>query len=221
MDDIFIKETDCFGLINRDSISYDDSEFFGNSLILFDLYKINCYVKGTKGILGIKLTYKCRENNEEYSTINIKTNDTDIIDQEFIFEPQENITNIILWKKEKFQGFEITTNKKRIKRFGLDKDDKILLNEFSSGNNIALGFYLKFDKNNGVTAMGFYYIEKKKYKIFLYSYLLWLRVKLKNKKYLDYIEDNISKLDYESKAVYKTCLLSKNNFMGIMKYLIN
>ena len=46
--DIHIKETDCFGSINKDSISYDDIDYFGNSLILLELSKIKCFLKEIK-----------------------------------------------------------------------------------------------------------------------------------------------------------------------------
>ena len=223
MKDIYIRETDCFGEISEDSISFDDMDYFGTSLILFDISKIICYVKFNEGIIGMKLIYRDRENKEnknEIQTINIRTNEKNYIEQEFSFEFDEKIDNIILWKDDYIKGFEISTNKKRNKRFGFDNGQIIRLNEFASLQNIIIGFYLRFDYKKGVTAIGFYYIEKKLYLPILYSGLFYLRAKLGNKSYMDSIIKIISKNDGKNYAILKTCLLPKNIFFGIMKYLI-
>ena len=220
MTDIHIKETDCFGLISNSSISYDDFNYFGNSLILFELSKIKCFIKGNRGIIGIELTYKNRENKQYYKTINVKTND-EYFEQEFTFNANESIINIIIFRKVALQGFEITTNMKRSYRFGLDNGEKISLNEFSSGKNMVIGFYAKFDNYIGITALGFYYIDRKLYLMILYYGFLCLRAKLKNDKYYNSIKEKIKKMDYENIVLLKTCLLPKHEFMGILKYIIN
>ena len=218
MNDIIIKQTSCFGLINKESISYDDIDYFGDSLLLLDLYKIKCFVKGNQGIVGIQLTYKYNQNNDqEIKSIDIKK-DCDCIEQEFIFKPNEKITNVIVFRKEFLQGFEITTNLKRIYRFGLDNGEKIMFNEFYSERNIVNGFYTKFDNINGITAIGFYYVNKKQFSLFLSLGLFLLRAKLNNDKFYDSIQkDN---LDYESKAILAACRLQQNIFMEILKYII-
>ena len=220
MNEIQIKETDCFGVITKDSLSYDDFDFFGDSLILFQLYKIKCYIKENKGIYGFQLIYKLRDNQKQYTTINVKVNG-ELIEQEFCFEENEMITNIIIFRKEYLQGFEITTNNKRSYRFGIDAGEKITLNEFSSNKNLIIGFYLKFDKNTGVSAIGFYYIDKKVYSSFLCLGFFYLRAKLCNTNFRDNINKNITKYDYYNKALIKTCALPKNVFSVILKYLIN
>lgn len=220
MNDIHIQETDCFGVINKDSISYDDIDFLGNYLILFELYKIKCYTKLNKGIIGIQLIYKYKENQQEYTTINVKTND-ECIEQEFCFEPNEKITYIIIFRKEYLEGFEITTTNKRSYRFGIDSGDKTMLNEFFSGRNMVIGFYIKFDNNTGVSAIGFYYIEKKIYSMYLNLGIFYLRAKLNDTKFKEEIKNNMEKYNYEYKALINTCALPKLNFMGIMKYIIN
>ena len=207
-------------VISKDSISYDDIDYFGNSLILFDIYKIKCFVKSNKGIFGIQLIYKQRDNQKEYTTINVKA-DGELIEQEFCFKPKEAITNVVIFKKEYLEGFEITTNHKRSYRFGKDTGDKIIFSEFSSGKNIIIGFYLKFHKKTGVSAMGFYYIDKKIYFSFLCLGFLYLRAKLKDKNFQDNINKNISKFNYANKTLINACTLPKTVFMEIMKYIID
>ena len=222
MNDIQIKETDCFGLINKDSISFDDTDYLGNSLILFEISKIKCYTKGNQGIIGIQLIYKYREDQKQYTTIDIKKNEN-CTEQEFIFKPNENIINIIIFRKNYsyLQGFEISTNLNRSYRFGVDYGEKIMLNEFSSGKNMVVGFYGKFDNNIGVTCIGFYYISRKIYSFFLFSGLFYLRAKVQNKEFREFNEKNFANLDYESKAIFNASLLPKNTFMEILKYIIN
>ena len=219
---IEIKETDFFGLINKDTISYDDKDFFGNSLILFEIFKIKCYTKGNQGIIGIQLVYKYREDQKQYTTIDIKKNEN-CTEQEFIFKPKETIINIIIFRKNfsYLQGFEITTNLNRSYRFGVDNGEKIMLNEFSSGKNMVVGFYGKFDNKIGITGLGFYYISRKRYSFFIFSGIFFLRAKVQNKQFYDSIKSNYSKLDYESKALFNVSCLPKNNFMEIFKYLID
>ena len=96
-----------------------------------------------------------------------------------------------------------------------------MLNEFSSGKNMVVGFYGKFDYNIGVTGIGFYYISRKKYSFFLFSGLFCLRAKVQNKQFRESIEKNFANLDYESKALFNTSLLPKNTFMEILKYIVN
>ena len=119
------------------------------------------------------------------------------------------------------QGFEITTNLSRSYRFGVDYGEKIMLNEFSSGKNMVVGFYGKFDYKSGVTALGFYYVKRKEFSIFLISGLFLLRAKNQDKQFRELIEKNFTNLDYESKALFNVSLLPKNIFMEILKYLIN
>ena len=222
MNDIQIKETDCFGSINKDSISFDDTDYLGNSLILFEISKIKCYIKGDRGVIGIQITYKYREDQKEYTTIDIKKNEN-CTEQEFIFKKNEYIINIIIFRKNYsyLQGFEITTNLNRSYRFGVDYGEKIMLNEFSSGKNMVVGFYGKFDYESGVTALGFYYINRKEFSFFLISGLFHLRAKNQDKQFRELIEKNFTNLDYESKALFNVSLLPKNIFMEILKYLIN
>ena len=218
MVDIHIKETDCYGIITKNCTSYDDINYLGNSLILFELFKIKCFIKAGKGIIGIELTYKFIENQQEYKTIDV-ISDTQDFEQEFLFKKNEKIINVMLFRKDIIQGFEITTNFKRIYRFGLDDGEKIMLNEFSLGKNLIVGFKTKFHQY-GMAAIGFYYIDKKLYSLFLYSGLFYLRAKLKNAKFKKNIEENLSKFSYEIKAILNVGLLPKNNFYEIMKYIV-
>ena len=215
-----IKETDFYGLITNNYISFDDKNYFNNSLILMKLNRIKCFVTKDKTIVGMQIIYKDRNQdgkNNEFQTIFFKINNN-CYEQEFIIGKEESIMNITIWKDEKINGFEIFTNKNRNFLFGINSGNKIMLNEFSSNNNIVVGFYSKFDRYIGLTGMGFYYISLKEQQIFLYSGLFYLRAKLKNVNFYESIKNDIEKLDYTNKAVLKLAMLPRNIFGFVMKY---
>ena len=217
-----IKETDFYGLITNNYISFDDKNYFNNSLILMKLNRIKCFVTKDKTIVGMQIIYKDRNQdgkNNEFQTIFFKIINN-CYEQEFIIEKEESIINITIWKDEKINGFEIFTNKNRNFLFGINSGNKIMLNEFSSNNNIVVGFYSKFDRYIGLTGMGFYYISLKEQQIFLYSGLFYLRAKLKNVNFFESIKNDIEKLDYTNKAVLKLAMLPRNIFGFVMKYII-
>ena len=218
-----IKETDCYGLITNDCLTLDDKYTFNNSLILVELYKIVCFISKNKNIIGIKTVFRDRvkkDNDIEYQSIYIKL-DNNCLEQEFIFKNNESIINITIWKEEVINGFEIITNQNRTFLFGLNSGTKIMLNEFSSNINKVIGFFAKFDLRIGLIALGFYYVSFKEQLIFLYSGFFYLRAKLKNKDFNKYLEANFSNRDYTNKAILNLCLLPKNLFVNIMKYIIN
>ena len=215
------KATPNYGFITEKSEIYDDSTFFKELLIAYHLHRIKCWVENSYGILGIELIYKDRETNEEIRTINIHKKGDSVL-QEYILDPLELITGLTIWKKNSLKGFEITTNKKRIKRFGYDEGEKILPEEFEENNlNIIVGFFFTFEPLEGISSMGCYYLDRKSFSIILYSGILYLRIKLKDQKYKNEIEKKLSEMDISDKALYYTCLLPNNQFFGIIKYALS
>ena len=133
-----IKETDLYGIVSKDNISLDDYNNFENSLILVELYKIKCFINESKQIVGLQTIFRDKnedKNIKEYQSIFIQL-DNNSQEQEFIFEKRESIINITIWKNDSLNGFEIITNKHRNFLFGLNTGNKIMLNEFSSENNL-------------------------------------------------------------------------------------
>jgi hypothetical protein len=212
------EATPNYGLITEKSIILDDCEIFKEFLIGYRLYKIKCWTENKAGIIGIQLCYKDRETNEEIISIN-KHRAEDTNYQEFILEPLELITGITIWKNNSLNGFEIRTNKKRIKRFGYDIGEKILPEEFEENNlNIILGFFFTYEPNIGISSMGCYYLNRKYFSIILYSGILYLRIRLKDEQYKNEIKKKLNDIDISDRALYYTCLLPSNHFFGIIKY---
>ena len=71
-----------------------------------------------------------------------------------------------------------------------------------------------------MTALGFYYVNRKEHLIILYSGLFYLRAKLKDEQFNKYIKNNEANLDYADKTILKLGLLPKNLFGCILQFLI-
>lgn len=215
---VIYEATPNYGLITEYSKNLDDCEKFKECLIGYRLYKIKTWSENMSGIVGIQLCYKDRETNEEIISIN-KHRPEDSNYQEFILEPLELITGISIWINNSLNGFEIKTNKKRIKRFGYDIGEKIVPEEFEENNtNVILGFFFTYEVNSNISSMGCYYLNKNYFSIILYSAILYLRIKLKDEKYKNEIKNKLPNMDISYKALYYACLLPNNQFYGIIKY---
>lgn len=219
-----IKDTFSYGLV-KDNYQY----YYDEKLILkengleentldYSLYKIKCLLNKTIGITGIQIFHQNRYiNSEIIKTININSNIFDE-EQEITFDPKEYINKISVWKDDLFKGLEIITTKNRQKIFGLCQGVKIDVDEFN-GNNYLIGFNLGFEKS--IINMGFYYINKKYFFLYLNLGVFMLRVKLKSDYYKNKIKENLNNIDYSDKALFNVCCLPDNQFFGVVKYIFN
>ena len=222
MNDVEIKKTYCYGSINENTLTFDDQEFFDTLIIFYKLHKIKCYTKYNSGIAGIEIAYKNINTGEEQTTINIKQKEKSkdkFIEQEFNFEPTEYIIKFILWTGDSLNGFEITTNKKRSQRFGKDSGYQKEIDELTISKSIILGFFIKYDTKNGVTGIGFYYMNLKIFWLLHVNGLFQLRAKIKNKNFKKETERKINYKEIPFKYVYYTCLLPDVAFYGVVKYI--
>ena len=215
------EATPNYGLITEKSIILDDYNIFREFLIGYRLHKIKCWIEKNNGIVGIQLCYKDRETNEEIISID-KNKQEEFISQEFILDSLEVITQLIIWKKDSLKGFEVNTNKKRIKRFGYDEGERIIPEEFEEKNiNIILGFFFTYEPNIGISSIGCYYCNRKKFATILYSGILYLRIKLKNENFKNETQKRLNDMDFSDRALYYTCLLPNKQFFGILKYALS
>ena len=215
------EATPNYGLITEKSSILDDYQTFKEFLIGYHLYKIKCWSENETGINGIQLCYKDRETNEEIISIN-KHRPEDLNYQELVLEPLELITRLSIWKNNTLNGFEIYTNKKRIKRFGNNNGEKIIPEEFEENNlNIIIGFFFTYEPNKLISSIGCYYLNRKYFSIILYSGMLYLRIKLKGEIYKNEIKSKLKEMDISDRALYYTCLLPSNQFFGILKYTLS
>ena len=225
-DIINIQNTSPFGEIKESSSFFDEESNLGSYLINYKLHKIHCYYEKNVGISGLQVYYIERMKSQEIKTIDIsKKNNTDNIEeQELILESNELIDKITIYKLEQICGFEVFTNKNNKKKFGWCElndgiGNKIELAEFD-GTNCLMGFFGNFNKIEGITSLGFYYINKKAFYLFSCLGFFLLRIKLKNENFKENAIKKLDKIKYSDKAVFKTCCLPDNPFFEIIKYIL-
>ena len=224
-----LENTYTYGIVNDNSISYDDQKILGDYLLNYKLKKIRCWTDISSGILGIEIYHKNRITSEEKKTINVEIKKGgkgdsigEIIEQELILNSNEYINEITLWKNEAPLGFEVKTNKNREKVFGLcGEGDKIELNdEFDNGNKCLVGFFLDFSKKDFfINNIGFYFIDKKAFYLNLYLGYFILRNKAKKDDFKNIIKEKLKQLDISNLTLYRACCLPDNQFYEIFKYI--
>ena len=216
-----ILKTNSYG-ISQLNTKYYDMKKIQNELLNYYLYKIRCELKANNCITGIKLVYKNRIDNSKIDVIKIHSKKKTSLEQEYTFDQSEFIVDVRLWLKERLIGFEITTNKGNIKKFGYGEDDKLVkIPDFENNEQVVLGFEISADDKDGITAMCCYYIRKNKYAALLHTGAIYLKIKLKDKDYKKKIEKKLKNLNQQLKILYHTCLLPDHPFFEIMKYVIN
>ena len=172
------------------------------------------------GISGLEIYYKDRITSQEVKTIDAKKKECgDEEEQEFTLESNEMINKAIIWKNDALLGFEIKTNKGREQKFGwCGEGIDVKFDEFD-GNNYVCGFFCGFDKKDGVTSLGFYYINKRNFYLLLYFGIICLRIKLRKEEFKNKIDEKVNRMSYSDKALYKACILPNNQFHEIFKYI--
>ena len=217
-----IQNTSNYGLIKEGSIFYDDQKILKEFLLNFKLYKIRCMTELKVGITGLEIFYKDRITSKEIKTIDIRKKENGDEEQEIVLDSSEMINSITLWKDESLHGFEVKTNKDRMKKFGCcGEGNKIELDEFEEGNNYLCGFFCGFHKKDGLTSIGFYYLNKREFYLLLYFGILCLKIKLKKEDFKKKIMEKLCSMDYSDKALFQACSLPDNQFFGIFKYIFH
>ena len=218
---IEIFKTNNYGLTQLNTIIYDMNKI-EEKLLNYYLYKIKCELKKNHGIIGLKLIYKNRNDNKKIDVINIPAKKKASLEQEYTFDPSENILEIRLWLKDKLIGFEITTDKGEIKKFGYGENEQLVnIPDLQQRDKVVVGFEIGADDKDGITSMCSYYIDRNKYTALLNIGAIYLKIKLRSDEYKNKIEKKLGGLDEKFKILYRVCLLPNHPFFEIMKYMIN
>lgn len=217
---IVVKNTSNYGTINENSILFDDEQNFNEYLLDYKIHKIVSIKGENGGLIGLQLFYKNRETNESLKSIDINPIGKGTTD-EFTFDHLEMITHLTLWKNDALSGFKIKTNKNREFTFGSESGIKIELDEFTEGKNYIIGFFCNYDKKEGITSMGWYYIAQKEYTFLKFFGFFMLRIRLKKEKYRHEKESFLNKMSYDNQVIFRTCCLPDNQFYVIMKFVFN
>ena len=124
--------------------------------------------------------------------------------------------------KERLLGFEITTNKGTIKKFGYGEDNCLIkIPELENKDQVVVGFEFCADDKEGVTGLSCFYLSKNRFSTVLHTGIIYLRVKLKNKDFRKKIEGKLKGFSTKMKTLYQACLLPDYQFFEVMKLVIN
>lgn len=205
-----------------ESTYYDMKDILGDKILENRIIKIRCFLKPNKSIYGIQFIYRNIYDYKETTFIDVKSEEKDLLEQEMDFN-NENIKDLRFWidQDTKLTGFEVTTNKNHVKKFGYGNDDQlIIVPDFEDGKKIVVGFGCCADNKEGITSLYAYYVRKNQYIAVIYSGLLSLKIKLKDPKYKEQIEKKLEKMDEKNKIAFLVALLPDNQFFNIIKYSI-
>ena len=225
----FVKYSGNFGIIDINSIPFDDSKDLGgtvDSLLQYLIKSIKIYIGKKDGfeiIGGIQLTYKS-VNSKDLKELPIRKGKIDYEDEDietFELKSGEYLTNFSIRFENDgnyiYQiGFETNKHRKILK--GCEKgEDKCV--DSNDGKNIIVGtfgnYYLKLD------SCGILYINIKDYlNRFSKGYFELKFLLRKNEIYRREIESKYDSFSDPDKYLFKTCFLPDGAFNEIMKFCV-
>ena len=215
-----ILKTNTFGLIQLSS-KFHGMQPIETKLLSYYISKIKVELKSNQYITGIIVTFTNRTDNTNIDVINIPSKKKSNLEQDFVLDSTEFITDVRVWVKERLTGFEITTNKGTIRKFGYGEEGSMVrIPELIGGDQVIVGFEVCADEKDGITGMACYYLSKNKYSTVLHTGLRYLKIKLKDDFFKQKIEKKIQNLSDEYRTLFHACLLPDNTFFEVMKYIV-
>jgi len=206
---------------DEDSTHFNTYDKLGDKLLDYKLKKIKCQLISNKSIAGIQFIYKNINNSQEIALIDIKPSEKDLIEQEMVLNNEYIINLKVFLKDIKLIGFEVTTNRNHSKKFGYGNDEELIkISDLENLDNVIVGFGVCYGKELGVSSLYFYYMKRLDYSLQLYSGVLSLKVKLKEKDFREKIEEKLDKMSKKNKLFYRICSLPDNLYFGIIKYAL-
>lgn len=205
--------------------NYDYTDL-DKEIINYHIHNIIYTLNKERNIQTLKLIYKNR-NDGQLKTL-LDTTDShqnDENEMEISFKDDEEIYEIIIYlrKDERLAGFSIKTNLGKIKLIGNKCNGKTIIDKnLNSHQNIIFGLGVWAGQKYGVSSIYFYYMDKRKYGIILYSGLLDLRVKLKKEPdFKKKMEEKRDSLNDQQKIILDTCQLPDVAFFSIALYIMS
>ena len=215
-----IIETCNYGTVFSENAYHDIKTQLGDNLLDYKITKIKCQLKSNTNIQGIQFFYKNINTGEEKALIDIKKNDGELIEQEMILNNEDIIDLKVFLKDVILVGFEVTTNKKRSKKFGYGEDeDLIAIPDLENLDKIIVGFGV-CSNQDGISSIYCYYSRKRDYVFHLYTGLLSLRIKLKDSNFKEKTKNKLPTMNDKNKLLYRICSLPDNLYFNIIKYAL-
>lgn len=224
LSEIEINVTCMYGSVLENS-KYESAKKNAKEKILnYSLSKIRCQISQNH-IVGLKFFYTNRTDGSVTPFLNIEPpkGAGEVIEQEMDLSSFENVVDARVWLKDvKLIGFEITTSKGNIQKFGYGGDqDLILIHDFENQDKAIVSFGAYYDDKEGVTGLEMDYLDKRKYLITLYSGFFYLRLKMKKEEFKKNMDSKIRDKPENLQVLYRTCSLPDNSFFGVMKYALS
>jgi hypothetical protein len=215
-----IIETCNYGTVFSENDYHDIKTQLGDNLLDYKITKIKCQLKSNTNIQGIQFFYKNINTGEEKALIDIKKNDGELIEQEMILNNEDIIDLKVFLKDVILVGFEVTTNKKRSKKFGYGGDEDLInIPDLENLDKIIVGFGV-CSSDDGISSIYCYYSSKRDYVFHLYTGLLSLRIKLKDSNFKEKTDKKLPKMNDKNKLLYRICSLPDNLYFNIIKYAL-
>lgn len=212
-----------YGLENENSKCYDMREKVGNKMLDYRLTKIKCQLKSNEGIYGIQFFYRNVNTAKEEALINVKSNETNLIEQEMNFAFEE-ANDLRVWLSDEYKliGFEISTNKNKSQKFGYGNDDQLIIcPDFENKDQTIVGFGVHASDDMGVTSIYGYYLNKRTYSYLMYKGVFSLRNKIKEAEYKKKMDGKIQTMEEKNQILYRICCLPDNQFFNIIKFALS
>lgn len=218
-----IATTCNFGTVLENSKYHDVRDEVGKAILDYRLTKIKCQIKSNDSIYGIQFYYRNINTGKEVALINVKPKELDLIEQEMTFGIEE-IVDLRTWVSDdiKLIGFEVTTSRGKIQKFGYGNDEELRkCPDFEDNNNTIVGFGVTADDKSGVTSLYAYYLNKRTYAFYIYSGVFSLRIKIKDEKCKKKFEAKLPNMSEKYKTLYRICSLPDNQFFNVIKYALS
>ena len=215
-----IIETCNYGTVFSENAYHDIKNQLGDNILDYKITKIKCQLKSNTNIQGIQFFYKNINTGEEKALIDIKKNDGELIEQEMILNNEDIIDLKVFLKDVILVGFEVTTNKKRSKKFGYGEDEDLInIPDLENLDKIIVGFGV-CSSEDGISSIYCYYSSKRDYVFHLYTGILSLRIKLKDSNFKEKTDKKLPKMNDKNKLLYRICSLPDNLYFNIIKYAL-
>ena len=213
-----VKETCNYGTDDNYK-RYDMKDILKDKLLDYRIKKIKCQIKPNSSIYGIQFIYRNILNCEEKDIINVKPKESDLLEQEMDLN-NEDIIDLRVWLKDvKLIGFEITTSKNRVKKFGYGEEAELIkISDLENHDQIIVGFGCCENEQHEISSIYGYFISKRKYISVIFEGILWLRIKNKDPKFKQKVEEKVKKMNEKNQILYRVCNLPDNKFFNVIKY---
>ena len=213
-----------YGYQSKDTVQFDDGQFFGENILNFQIYKIvGLYDKQNRVVKNIEFFYREILNGELIGPRKrMKTDSEDIEIVVFILDSKEKIVDFTVDVNNKaIQGVTFYTNKSKELTIGNDTSKKKIVKQ-ERFDNYYISFYGGIDDCKGLRNFGGYYINKSDFVVSAYGGIFYLKHLIKhNQELREQVKKDVAtnKYPFDFAILLKLCLCSEYLFFTVMRYV--